>query len=336
MSPKEIPSPSEIKKSYPLSNEDKLFIQNKREEVYAIIEGRSPKKLLVTGPCAIHDFKGTLLFAEKLLALQKLLPNWLIVMRAHLEKPRTSKGWKGFAYDPYRNPAKPLAHGLKESRDLLVQLIQKRIPLSSELLDPFVYPYLDDCYTMAQIGTRTIRSQIHRQLAALSSFAIGLKNPQDGNMEEMVHAIQSIKTPQDFFGLNKEGKNSYLHAKGNKHLFVILRGTDQGPNFSNGHINSYLTLFHHHEVEPKFMIDCSHGNSQKSLSLQKENLLTALEQIQDPEQRILGVMVETHLKEGAQSPMGRDPGLSITDPCLSLENLTSLFLEIEEKSILKV
>jgi len=336
MSLKEIPSPLNLKSLYPLSNEDRLFIQNKREEIDAIIEGKSQKKLLVTGPCAIHDFEGTLLFAQELIAMQKLLPEWLIVMRGHLEKPRTSKGWKGFAYDPYRDPSKPLSHGLKESRDLLVQLVQKRVPLSSELLDPFVYPYLDDCYVMAQIGTRTIRSQIHRQLASLSSFPIGLKNPQDGNMDEIAHAIHAISAPQDFFGLNQEGKNSYLHAQGNNHLFVILRGTDKGPNFSKEDIYSYTTLFYHHELEPKFMIDCSHGNSQKSLLRQKENLLNALKQIKDPRQRILGIMVESHLKEGAQSPMGRDPGLSVTDPCSSLESLTSLFLELEEKSLLKV
>ncbi len=332
----ELPSPTQLKTKYFLEPEDLLWIESCRNEIKEITAGLCPKKILITGPCSIHDASGALCFADHILKLQELLPDWRIVMRAHLEKPRTSVGWKGFVYDPYRHPFTSPRPGLSEGRELLVKLIKKRIPLSYELLDPFLYPYFEDCYAMGQIGTRTIRSSIHRQLAAASAFAIGLKNPQDGQMEDLIHAFRSIESSQDFYGLDSDGRLAYLHAEGNPHQFVILRGTDQGPNFSEKQIHSHLNIFGKFRFEPHFVIDCGHGNSQKSLFVQKNNALEVLQQMTDPRQRIVGLMVESYLKEGSQGPYERDPGLSITDPCLGIDSLFSLFEEAKEKALISI
>ncbi len=325
MSSIEFPTPRELKALFPLSSMDCSWIEETRHEVKAIIERRSSKKLLITGPCSIHHAEGALKCADYLKELQKLLPEWLVIMRAHLEKPRSSVGWKGYVYDPSCGLDPFVKPDLGDSRDLLIQLIRKRIPLSYELLDPFVYPFFEDCYTLGQIGARTIRSPIHRQLASMSSFAVGLKNPPDGQMSDVAQAFRAISSPQDFFGVNQEGKLSFLHTKGNPYSFVILRGTDHGINFSPYHIESHLKLFEEVGISPSFIVDCGHGNSQKSLLIQKNNTLEVLEMMKDPKWQIAGLMVESYLKEGSQSFGSRDPELSLTDPCLGIESLFSLF-----------
>ncbi|HBC35770.1 MAG TPA: 3-deoxy-7-phosphoheptulonate synthase, partial [Marinobacter adhaerens] len=61
---------------------------------------------------------------------------FLIVMRAYLEKPRTTVGWKGLLYDPERTGAGDLHEGLRRSRRLLLNLAAMGLPLATEALSP--------------------------------------------------------------------------------------------------------------------------------------------------------------------------------------------------------
>jgi 3-deoxy-7-phosphoheptulonate synthase len=78
------------------------------------------------------------------------------------------------------------------------------------------------------------------------------------------------------------------------------------------------------------MIDLSHANSRKQYKRQIEVARNVAEQMAAGEERIFGVMVESHLKEGRQDLLPGKPleyGKSITDPCLGWEDSLQL-LEI--------
>ena len=67
------------------------------------------------------------------------------------------------------------------------------------------------------------------------------------------------------------------------------------------------------------MIDFSHGNSRKDYKRQVEVAQDVAKQMENGEDRILGVMVESHLKEGRQDlrpGVELQHGVSITDACL--------------------
>ena len=69
------------------------------------------------------------------------------------------------------------------------------------------------------------------------------------------------------------------------------------------------------------MIDCSHGNSGKDPANQVKSGNDVAAQIAAGEERIFGVMVESHLKEGRQDLLPGKPlvyGQSITDACVGL------------------
>lgn len=72
--------------------------------------------LVIVGPCSIHDTDVARDYAVRLqAAIQE--HGWdkdlLIVMRAYLEKPRTTVGWKGFLYDPNIDSTNQVNMGLK-------------------------------------------------------------------------------------------------------------------------------------------------------------------------------------------------------------------------------
>jgi len=71
------------------------------------------------------------------------------------------------------------------------------------------------------------------------------------------------------------------------------------------------------------MIDFSHGNSGKDPHRQVEVGSDVAIQIADGDERIFGVMVESHLKAGRQDLLpGKELvyGLSITDACIGWED----------------
>ena len=75
------------------------------------------------------------------------------------------------------------------------------------------------------------------------------------------------------------------------------------------------------------MIDCSHGNSNKNFRMQSEVLKNIATQIGNGEKNIMGVMLESHLKEGNQKLINKDHlefGRSITDACIDIETTKEL------------
>jgi 3-deoxy-7-phosphoheptulonate synthase len=89
--------PQQLKAQLPLSTPLKLQITEQRQTIQNILEGKDHRLMVITGPCSIHDPIAVLEYAEKLKQLQtKVSDQIFFVMRAYIEKPRTTVGWKGF------------------------------------------------------------------------------------------------------------------------------------------------------------------------------------------------------------------------------------------------
>ena len=74
----------------------------------------------------------------------KLKDDILIVMRAYLEKPRTTVGWKGLINDPDIDESFQINKGLRVSRQLFCDLTDKGMPIASEMLDTISPQFLAD------------------------------------------------------------------------------------------------------------------------------------------------------------------------------------------------
>ena len=107
-------------------------------------------------------------------------------MRAYLEKPRTTVGWKGLINDPYLNGSGRIGDGLRIARDLLVRINRAGTPAGSEFLDTLSPLYIGDLISWGAIGARTTESQVHRELASGLPIPIGFKNGTDGNVKVAV------------------------------------------------------------------------------------------------------------------------------------------------------
>lgn len=332
--------PSILLNDIPLNETNIRFIDNTRKDIEKILSGHDNRLLVVVGPCSIHDSLSAIEYAHRLkIAADRLSDDLLIVMRVYFEKPRTTIGWKGFINDPMLNASFNINQGLKLARLLLKQIAELALPAATEFLDTIIPHYISDAISWGAIGARTTESQLHRELASGLSMPIGFKNGTDGNIKIAVDAIRSAEKPHHFLSINKHGNPVIVATKGNNKTHIILRGSKMHTNYDKQHIQDAATLLSEYNLQPRIMVDCSHGNSQKLPQQQIYVCQYLASQISDGCKHINGVMLESHLKEGNQAfnkLEHLDYGKSITDACISWEQtlplLETLALSVRERN----
>jgi 3-deoxy-7-phosphoheptulonate synthase len=247
-------------------------------------------------------------------------------MRVYFEKPRTTVGWKGLINDPYLDESYRIHEGLRIARQLLLEINRCGVPAASEFLDVISPQYIADLVSWGAIGARTTESQVHRELASGLSAPIGFKNGTDGNIKIATDAIQAAARPHHFLSVHKNGQVAIVETKGNKDCHVILRG-GKAPNYDAASVATACKELDGAKLEPRLMIDCSHANSSKQHQRQVEVAGDVAAQVSGGSRQVFGVMVESHLSDGAQkfTPGKDDPALlrygqSLTDACIGWDD----------------
>jgi len=309
---------------------------NSRKEAVEVVHGVDEKRrlMVVIGPCSIHDPAMALEYCDRLLELKKKYEDdLLIVMRSYLEKPRTTVGWKGLINDPDIDNTFNINKGLRTARQMFLDLTTKGMPLASEMLDTISPQYTADLLSVGAVGARTTESQVHRELASGLSFPVGFKNGTDGTLGVAVDAIGSVKHPHHFLSVTKPGNVAIVGTAGNNDCFVILRGGTKGTNYDAKSLAECKAALEAKSLRPRFMVDCSHGNSLKDHKNQPKVAADLANQMRNGETAIMGVMIESNINEGAQKvpaegKAGLKYGVSITDACIGWEDTEKVLAEL--------
>ena len=328
-----LPSSLQLKQQLPLTSALSQQIAAHRQAVRAILDGDDQRLLVIVGPCSIHDPQSAIEYADKLARLaDEVSDMMLLVMRAYVEKPRTTIGWKGLAYDPHLDGSDDMAGGLTLSRELMIEMIRRGLPIATEILQPMAAGYFDDLLSWVAIGARTTESQIHREMASGLSMPVGFKNGTDGGVTVAVDAMRSASHPHRHFGVDSQGHPAIVQTTGNPDTHLVLRGGHQGPNFdreSVARIHADLTRL---KIPSRIMVDCSHANSGKDPLRQPDVFNDVVEQRLHGDRSLIGMMIESHLFEGCQ-PLSTSLryGVSVTDGCLGFAATERLLLNAAER-----
>lgn len=326
-------SPQILKRELPAPT----FPMHARSLAERVLLGKEKRLAVLVGPCSIHDPLAAKEYGRRLKELSLDVENNLfLVMRVFLEKPRSRTGWKGILYDPHLDASNDIESGLRIARQLLIDLAVLGIPTATELLDPLASFYIDDLISWGVIGARTSASPPHRQMASRLLCPVGFKNDLLGHLEPAIFGAIASRRPHSQIGLDPFGRASSMESMGNPFTHIILRGSNTQPNFDPLSVELALKQLAEHHLEPRLLIDCSHGNSGKNLERQKAAFVSVIDQaVGRSSGGIAGAMLESHLVEGKQS-LTEDPneliyGMSITDPCLSWEETEELIRWADEK-----
>ncbi len=321
-------TPQQLKEKYPEDEQVAHLIAQSRGSINAILTNEDKRRIVITGPCSLHDKKATYDYAERLKKLQdKVADKLLLVMRAYFEKPRTTLGWKGMLYDPELDGSDNIEEGFNRSREILLELGKIGLPCATEFLDPIVPQYIADLISWAAIGARTAESQIHRQMASGLSMPIGFKNATDGNLTSAVDAVKAAASPHSFLGISRNGEVIIAETRGNKFGHIVMRGGSSEPNYSAEYVAFAGILLKKAEIPNGVIIDCSHANSNKDYRLQQNALSDVVRQVNGGTKLIAGVMLESFITAGNQKPAKLETlayGQSLTDGCIGWEETEEL------------
>lgn len=324
--PKRLPTPFALKHQLPLDAAMTAQVAAHRQSIRAILNGEDSRLLVVVGPCSIHDPHAALEYAERLARLAaEVSDQMLLVMRAYVEKPRTTVGWKGLAYDPSLDGSDDMAEGLVLSRQLMREMVRLGLPIATELLQPMAAGYFDDVLSWVAIGARTTESQIHREMASGLGVPTGFKNGTDGGISVACDAIRSAAHAHRHFGMDSQGHPAIIETSGNPDTHIVLRGGHGGPNYDAASVAAVNASLAKHRMAARIMVDCSHANSGKDPLRQPAVFNDVLQQRLAGDRTLIGMMLESHLFEGCQ-PLSASLkyGVSVTDACLGWESTERL------------
>ncbi|WP_213878798.1 3-deoxy-7-phosphoheptulonate synthase [Pseudomonas sp. dw_358] len=324
-----LPSALALKQQLPLSCALGTQVNTHRQAVRAILDGHDPRLLVIVGPCSLHDAKSALEYAARLARLaQEVSGEMLLVMRAYVEKPRTTVGWKGLAYDPRLDGSDDMVGGLTLCRELMLAMLGLGLPIASELLQPMAAGYFDDLLSWVAIGARTTESQIHREMASGLGMPVGFKNGTDGGVGVACDAMRSAAHGHRHFGIDPQGHPAIIETAGNPDTHLVLRGGHHGPNHDRQSIAKVHHALGRAAIPARIMVDCSHANSGKDPSRQPHVFEDVLNQRLEGDRSLIGMMIEGHLFDGCQAPgPNLRYGVSVTDGCLGWDSTEQLLRE---------
>lgn len=326
-------SPEELINLVPVGGVASQTVTRCRTDVRSILKGSDDRMVVVVGPCSIHDPDAALEYADRLAVYQQSLKDDLcIVMRVYFEKPRTTVGWKGLINDPTMDNTFQINEGLEKARSLLSGINEKGLPAGVEYLDLISPQYIADFVGWGAIGARTTESQGHREMASGLSCPVGFKNGTAGSMQIAVDAIGAARGSHNFLSVTKQGNSAIFQTSGNEDCHLILRGGSSHTNYNAASVDDACSMLVKAGLPERVMIDCSHANSRKLHRRQRYVCRDICAQLSDGDSRIMGVMIESNLVEGAQSisnkPLVR--GQSVTDACLGWDDTVPLLEQLAE------
>ncbi len=317
---KELSPPAHVMREFPCTTEISATVYGARQALHDILHGADDRLAVVIGPCSIHNTQGALEYAKRLLAQRERFSGELeVIMRVYFEKPRTTVGWKGLINDPGLDGSFNINQGLRTARELLIDVNQMGVPAGCEFLDMITPQYIADLVSWGAIGARTTESQVHRELASGLSCPVGFKNGTDGNIKIAIDAIKAASQPHHFLSVTKGGHSAIVSTVGNNDCHVILRG-GKHPNYDAANVEAACQTLGKAGLRPRLMVDASHANSNKNYLNQPLVIDDVAAQLEAGDERIFGVMVESHLVGGRQDLIPGQPlvyGQSITDGCIA-------------------
>ena len=334
---KKLTIPMEVKKMFPLTDDMRDVIEDRRAQIKNIISGDDKRLLLIIGPCSADNEDSVLDYIGRLREIQeKIKKKILIVPRVFTNKPRTTgDGYKGLLHQPDPSEKPDLFKGIIATRDIHMRVVKETgFATADEMLYPENYRYLDDILGYVTVGARSVENQQHRLVASGLEVPCGMKNPTGGDLTVMINAIHAAQHKHSFLY-----RGWAVHSYGNPYAHAVLRGftNNRGRSVPNYHYEDVMNVIELYEgsglSNPGVIIDTNHANSGKNPFEQPRIVREVMSyRKHNPKMTgfIKGFLVESYIEDGAQKIGEGIYGKSITDACLGWSKTEELIGELSE------
>jgi 3-deoxy-7-phosphoheptulonate synthase len=132
--------------------------------------------------------------------------------------------------------------------------------------------------------------------------------------------MESARQPHTFLGIDQEGHTCIVRTTGNPWGHVVLRGGGGRSNYDQQSLEDATQQLRQAQMEPAFLVDCSHANSNKQHEFQEVVWNELVQRRVAGNRDLIGIMVESNLESGSQKiPKDLSQlryGVSVTDACV--------------------
>ncbi len=334
---RKLPIPQEVKKLFPISEEDTANVAARAAELRDIFEGKNDKLILIIGPCSADNEDSVIDYVTRLRRLEdKVGDKIFFIPRIYTNKPRTTgDGYKGMLHQPNPNEKPDMYKGILAIRGIHMRALRETgYSCADEMLYPEDHRYLNDILAYVAVGARSVENQQHRLTASGLLIPVGMKNPTGGDISVMMNAITAAQHKHTFLYRGWE-----VHSQGNPYAHAILRGyvDTYGQTHPNYHYEDLCRLAETYAESglsnPALIVDTNHANSGKVYTEQPRIVREVLHSCRinpDVKKLFRGFMIESYIEDGAQKIGECVYGKSITDPCLGWEKTERLVYEIAD------
>lgn len=337
---KDLPSALNVSRKFPVS-EDLHHVSANRQAIQRILSGDDHRTIAIVGPCSASPSGAVEAYSHRLKRLaEKIDERVLVVLRAYIQKPRTTVGWPGPLNQPDPLGVPDIEAGIWHCREMLWKAAQLH-PLADEMLFTHNAPHFEPLLSYIALGARSAEDMEHRYIASGFDCPVGVKNSTSGDIQVGVNGVQCVQSPH-VFALH----NQQVQSAGNPHAHLVLRGGGGKTNFDGESIRDAAALLGKaHAKHPAIIVDASHDNSLETNGNGNGNgknplrqltvvddVLEGIRERREGYEQVKGVMLESFLRTGKQ-PIGPSmalDGLSITDPCIGWEETVAVLQKIAD------
>lgn len=331
-------SSEEIKQSVPLTEDLKRIKADRDAQMEAILDGSDSRKALIIGPCSADNVDAVCDYVSRLAKVaDKVKDKLFIIPRIYTNKPRTKgEGYKGILHNPDpHNSRTDIQAGIIALRHMHLRAISESgLSAADEMLYPDNHVYLDDMLTYVAIGARSTEDQQHRLVASGIDLPAGFKNPMNGSVRVTLNSIYAAQIPNEF-----KYRSYQVSTQGNPYAHMILRGgvdvyNNNFPNYHYEDIMGAIALYKESGLKnPAIIIDTNHSNSGKKyleqIRIAKE-VFGNMKWNAEIMQYVKGLLIESYIEDGAQSPSGTVYGQSVTDSCIGWDKTERLIYDLAD------
>lgn len=325
-------------------------ISQSRRDIARAVRGDDTRLLVVVGPVSLHDPVAAMEYARKLAVLrEKHSDDLIIVMRTFLDEPTGGAGyWSGAMYDPDLDGSFQINRGLRQARQLLLDINRLGLPVGCLYCDTISPQFIADlvawscissyahpphptpcrhrppppptwrvnCLTHwarhAPVGRYSAQSVLHLELASGLSTPVGFAAIGEGKRaaEIAVDAVQVAGAPHAFLSISKQGVAGIVETTGNPDCHPVLPPGDENVS------NACKALNAAGRAE-RVMVECPTSAAATHAAKDK---------------RVVGLLLPSFLKGGAQVLRPNDPsrvyGMSVTEPCLDWDETAKTLADL--------
>ena len=308
--------PAMLLEESPRSAEHAEVVRRGRAEVSQILSGQSDRLLILCGPAVVDAPAAALEYAARLAALSRELSSeLLVVMRCEIFTPvsPSSGPWPGLLFDPAKDGSYQINKGIRECRELMLQIAQLGLPIASEFRETITPQFFGDLLSWAAVEGQ---SENLKELVSGLSTPVGLRaRATVAEAEEDVSSAEAAlayaQAPRHFLGVTAHGLAGIVESTGNRDSAIVLGGGAGSGAQRAGRVMGACAAA---EAVP-IVAECG---SRGAIDLDQMAMATEVARaVRAGKPAPVGLSLSSYLLAGAQ-PKGEMSihGLSITDPCM--------------------